>query len=153
MTYMGTKTTRRIGVVANYLSLAGCNLLFYKVAMDPDSSNHYLDYLGIAALVVTMITFGLIHYRSGFWKLTHRSLDQLDEREQQLTHSALRISYGWFTVISLVIILCHAVMYRSGVDFVITVPLAVSLIYLAHTLPSSILAWMEEKAPVEGIGQ
>ena len=52
-------------------------------------------------------------------------------------------------VIVLVIVLAHAVVYRlvPGMDFAISVPLAGSLVYLAHTLPGSVLAWTESEMP------
>jgi hypothetical protein len=141
---------RRIVVVLNYLCLIIMNVCFYFVYLDKDMS-HAVDAVGLGALVLVVLTFIGVHTKTGLWKLTHAKTSALDERELQITHNALNLSYGLFTVISLAIILTHAVLYRllqeSG--FVISVPLAGSLIYLAHTLPGSILAWTEKQMPRE----
>jgi peptidoglycan/LPS O-acetylase OafA/YrhL len=144
------KTRRRIRVVLNYLFLLIMNVCFYLVSEKVDMT-HMVDAVGIGALVLVAITFRRLHKKTGLWKLTHAKTDQLDERQVQITHRALSQSYGWFTVICLVIMLVHAVLYRlvPGLNFVITVPLVGSLIYLAHTLPGSILAWTETEVPGE----
>jgi hypothetical protein len=93
-----------------------------------------------------------LHGKTGLWKLTHARAESLDERELQLTHTALAHSYAWFTVVCLLLVLAHAVMYRllPGAGFFISVPLAGSLIYLAHTLPGAVLAWRERDVPAGG---
>ena len=126
------------------------NVCFYLVSENVDAS-HLVDAVGIGALVLVGITFRRVHKKTGLWKLTHTKTDSLDERQLQITHNALSQSYSWFTVICLVIMLVHAVFYRlvPGLNLVITVPLVGSLIYLAHTLPGSILAWTETEVPGE----
>jgi hypothetical protein len=135
-------------MAANYSLLLIMNLCFYMVIEERDTT-HWVDAVGIASLLAVAITFVRLHGRSGLWRLTHAKTDTLDERQVQVTHLALRHAYGWFTVICLAIMLVHAVLYRlvPGLDLVITVPLAVSLIYLAHTLPGSVLAWTEMEVP------
>ncbi len=144
------RSARRSWIVVNYLALLLMNLLFYVVHHLRDVS-HLVDFFGLFALLVVGLTFIRVHKRTGLWKLTHSSVDALDEREVQLTHMALRRSYAWFTVICLSIVLLHAVLARMipGVDLSITVPLSGSLIYLAHTLPASVLAWTQAEVPGE----
>ena len=144
------KANRRTWVVVNYLCLLIMNVCFYFVFERPDMT-HIVDVIGLAAIVVVVISFFRVHTKTGLWKLTHAKTDTLDERQMQITHAALSSSYGWFAVICLVIMLVHAVLYRliPGLNFVITVPLVGSLIYLAHTLPGSILAWTEAEVPGE----
>ena len=137
-------------MVVNYLCLVMMNVCYYFVWAYKDMT-HVVDVVGIGALVVVGITFIRLHRRTGLWQLTHAKADALDERQLQITHNALRRSYGWFAVICLVIMLAHAVVYRlvPGLDFALSVPLVVSLIYLAHTLPGSVLAWTEAEVPGE----
>lgn len=139
---------RRALVVANYLCLALMNALFY-VAWTRADAGHGVDAAGLAALLVVAATFVPLHWRSGLWRLTHAAGEALDERQLEITHAALRVAYAWFTVVCLLIVLAHAVVYRlaPGLDFAISVPLAVSLIYLAHTLPGAVLAWTEREMP------
>ena len=126
------------------------HIAFYLVSANKNAS-HLIDAVGIACLVVVAITFRTVHWKTGIWKLTHSKSSALDERELSLTHRALSDSYAWFTVICLVIMLAQSVISRLNVciSYTITVPLVVSLIYLAHTLPSSIISWTEADAPRE----
>ena len=136
--------------MVNYLCLLIMNAGFYIVDMNEDAT-HAVDVVGIAAFIVVVITFIPLHAKTGLWKLTHAKTENLDERQVQITHVALSQAYGWFTVICLVIMIGHALLFRFlpflGVG--ITVPLVVSLFYLAHTLPGSILAWTETEVPAE----
>ena len=134
--------------MVNYLCLVIMNVCFYFVWIYRDIT-HAVDAAGIGALIVVVITFILVHWRTGLWQLTHSKSDALDERQLEITHNALKQSYSWFAVICLAIMLTHAVVYRlaPGLDFALSVPLVVSLIYLAHTLPGSVLAWTETEMP------
>lgn len=139
---------RRSLVAVNYLCLVVVNVCFYFAWKYVDIG-HAVDILGIGALFAVAATFFPLHWQSGLWRLTHARTEALDERQLEITHGALRHSYSWFSVIVLVIVLAHAVVYRlvPGMDFAISVPLAGSLIYLAHTLPGSVLAWTETEMP------
>lgn len=148
MTTRDSKAKRRGTVAVNYLSLVITNVCFYFVWVYADVP-HIVDAVGIGALVVVAVTFVLAYWRTGLWQLTHASSDALDERELEITHNAISRSYSWFSVICLVIMMTHAVVYRTipGLDFALSVPLVGSLIYLAHTLPGAVLAWTETKVP------
>ena len=144
------RVRRRSAVVINYSCLALMNVCFYIVYKFRDMT-HLVDVAGIGALVMVGITFARLHAKTGLWKLTHAKADVLDERQLQITHHALGRSYAWFTVVCLTIMMANAVTYRlgPGLDIVLTVPLVASLIYFAHTLPGSVLAWTEMEVPGE----
>jgi hypothetical protein len=148
MKKMASQYIRRWYVFMNYFCLIVLNVFFY-IAYLQSGCSHLVDLIGLSALAVTILTFIRVHLKTGLWRLTHSQSDRLDERELQITHDALSRCYGWFAVICLVIMLTHAVLDRLdwGPDFVITVPLVVSLMYLAHTLPGSFLAWSESEVP------
>lgn len=135
-------------LVLNYLCLLIMNVCFY-FAWTYRDMNHMIDALGIGSLLIVLATFFLLFVRTGLWRLTHTGTNSLDEREIEITHQALRYSYSWFSIVCLVIIFTHAVAYRllPNVDFAISVPLAASLLYLAHTLPGAVLAWREKEMP------
>ncbi|MBU8870588.1 MAG: hypothetical protein KOO60_06980 [Gemmatimonadales bacterium] len=150
MTQQNYRTRRRGLVTANYLSLLIVNVCFVFVYQQRGAS-HLIDAAGITAFIFVIATFIPAHVQSGLWKLTHTATGMLDERELQITHNSLSRAYSGFTVICLAIMMVHAVLYGlvPSLDFVISMPLVSSLIYLAHTLPGSILAWTEREVPGE----
>ena len=126
------------------------NVCFYFVYHFKDMT-HIVDAVGLAAFAVVVFTFVKGHVKSGLWKLTHAGSDKLDERELLVTHNALGYSYGLFTALALALMMANAVLFDfvPEITFVLTVPLVGSLIYLAHTLPGSYLAWTETEVPGE----
>jgi len=136
-----SKPNRRIAVVANY----GCVLLFL-------ASFYVGKYYGwsvevIAGAIVTaataVITFIILHIRTRLWKLVHTKAEKLDERQIQVTRESLRYSYAIFTVVSLLVLMCIALSAGRHDSNLILV--FASLLYLAHTLPSSVMAWTEKE--------
>ena len=95
--------------------------------------------------IAVIATFIPLHVRTGLWRLAHAKVDALDEREMQQNLQSLRHAYLVFAIASLVIILTLVVFGPGGQ----TQQLAVFwiLFYLAHTLPSSILAWTVCRVP------
>jgi len=134
-----SKAKRRIGVIANYASLIILLILFYSA-----------EYLGwnviftigiIAMFTVFLITYIKVQVKTGLWRLVHTKIEKLDEREIQVTHESLRYSYAIFSVICLAIMLIYSVAESGSISVLIVA----GLIYLAHTLPSSVIAWTERK--------
>ena len=136
-----SKPTRRLLVAVNYL----CVVLFLVLY----AVGKYLGWslpvaIALAAVVVILlVSFILAHIKTRLWRLAHTKVENLDERQIQVTHESLRYSYGIFTVISLAILLIIAVI--SGDDDSMLILIFASLLYLAHTLPSSIIAWTERE--------
>jgi len=93
----------------------------------------------IVSLILIIITFIGVHFKTGLWRLVHTKVENLDEREIQVTHESLRYSYSILSVILLLIIFAMALtsVEKDASGMV----LFASVIYLAHTLPSSIIAW------------
>lgn len=137
-----SKPNRRIAVVINY----GCVLLFL-------ASFYIGKYYGwsvevIAGAIVTavtaVITFIILHIRTRLWKLVHTKAEKLDERQIQVTRESLRYSYAIFTVVSLLVLMCIA-LSAGRHDSTNLILVFASLLYLAHTLPSSVMAWTEKE--------
>jgi hypothetical protein len=106
-----------------------------------------LAILGIIAIAVSIYSYVHVHIKTGLWKLVHANPDNLDERQIMVTHESLRFSYGIFSVICLSIFLASELIRQLlsiGSDFPL-IPVIAVLIYLAHTLPSSIIAWCEKE--------
>ena len=136
-----SKPTRRLLIAINYL----CVVLFLVLF----AVGKYLGWslpvaIALAAVVVILlVSFILAHIKTRLWRLAHTKVENLDERQIQITHESLRYSYGIFTVISLAILLIISVI--SGDDDSMLSLIFASLLYLAHTLPSSIIAWTERE--------
>ena len=132
---------RRIWVLINYLSITLLILSFY--------SSKAIGMTGVIiagiifAGLIGIISFMIIHISTGLWKLTHTRSDKLDERQILVTHEALRHSYGIFAIISLLVLLALALL--EGKYNITLIVIFAGLLYLAHTLPSSILAWTEKE--------
>ena len=144
---MDSQTFRQVGVIVNYLSLVFLIMMFYLAEKDGVVTAHLV---GIAvSFMITVITFYIVHKKTGLWRLTHRKIEQLDEREILLTHNALRYSYAIFSILILcsIFILSIPGFIKSFVEldtFRASMRIGfMVLMYLAHTLPASIIAWKE----------
>ena len=126
----------------NYLSILLVLVLFYlgKYA----GWNIPLIIGGGAALVVAIATFVIFHFRTRLWKLVHAPIKELDERELQVTDKALRYAYSIFSIICLLMLAYCFYNLTESRNSAMGALVFFSLIYLAHTLPSSIIAWMEK---------
>ena len=139
---MGSTTSRnqrRFWVVINCTSLIVLLFFFYYVqhtAMDPQWL--IIEVLPVAGLIYSHVK---AYGKTQLWKLSHVPTTQLDEREIQAVYRAVSISYAVFVVVVLIIVYGFAIIDKGPID----VLLAGVLLYLAHILPSSILAWNEKR--------
>lgn len=132
---------RRIGVIINYFCIIIIVLLI-------EGGEKWMGLIApllitgtISALIAGVISFIYVYWRTSLWKLIHSSFDKLDERQIQVIYNSLRYSYSIFAIICLVILYINAVTER-GPGGVIT---AGCLLYFAHILPASIIAWTERE--------
>ena len=134
-----SRPRRRSWVFVNYCSLL-LLLIFWNVLprLDVDDLFRLLSLVLFIPLIA--ISFVIVEVRTGLWMLVHKKPDDLDERELQNVLVALRYAYGIFAVICLVVLFAQAVVLPQEIVFV-DVLLAASLLYFAHSLPASILAW------------
>jgi hypothetical protein len=141
MDMKGSKSQRRAGVVVNFASVV-LFLIIYYAGMNLGWSAVLMAGGVSVTLAIALGSFIVVHVSTGLWKLGHSHIDKLDERQIQVTHEALRYAYATFTVIALVIIGFNAIAGFHG-HYVFDVVLPVTLIYVAHVLPASIIAWRE----------
>jgi len=134
-----SKATRRLGVIVNYIALAVFLVLF--LAMEDHKWDWMIGTGIVLSLAVFTWTFIIIHVKTGLWKFVHTRFDRLDEREAQVNYESLRYAYRIFAVVCLVIIYINAVVEKGHIHVII----AASLLYLAHTLPSAVIAWKERE--------
>lgn len=109
--------------------------------------------LAVAVLLVLVavltVSYQRAFGRTGLWRLTHTPAEDLDEREQHLTRTALATAYRWMAVTTLVaiygIILVHDPMVGTWLAWLkpSALVLPVGLIYIAHTLPAALIGWSE----------
>ena len=133
-----TRSTRRVLVIINNACLAAVFIL-WDVGVK-SGWNEFIAAGAVSAFFIVALTFIILHVRSGLWKLTHANVQKLDEREIHLTHEALRHSYGIFTITCLAIIYFNILADLRSIDVVG----AACMLYLAHTLPGSVIAWKEK---------
>ena len=140
-----SKPTRRVGVLVNYGALVILLALFYIANIN--GITIWLALGGVATFLAIIISFILVHMRTKLWKFTHTNIDDLDERQVYITHESLRNSYGIFSVVCLSLILAAELIreWSAGSLDLPFLPIFAALIYLAHTLPSSIIAWRESE--------
>jgi len=135
-----SRAHRRIGVIVNYCGLFAFVALFHIYT---DHISNVIVLAGmIAALVITIISFIRVHVSTRLWSLVHTKTDKLDEREILVTHESLRYSYSILSVLLLIIIFLLALFWVNKGQIGAVLP--ASLIYFAHTLPSSVIAWNEK---------
>ena len=86
--------------------------------------------------MVWLVSFILTYIRTKAWKQVHRSFKTLDEREAGQIYESLRVAYGIFTVIALVVLFVY-----SLTELQVSIVIFASLLYLAHVLPASLIVW------------
>jgi len=129
---------RKFGLIVNDSALLLLLILYY--IGDFTRFTPAVVTLMALSLLLTVVTFSWVHVKTGLWKLTHAQNDTLDEREIMVSRSAIQSAYAIFTVVSLVFLLLEAVF--GGI---VNAVLVAALIYYAHTLPSTIIAWREKE--------
>jgi hypothetical protein len=136
---------RRIGVLINYAALSF--ILLFGVF---SGSSGWTDAFRLAfwvAVLAVLITFLPLHLRTGLWRLAHARADTLDERELQQNLNSLRYAYLGFSIASLLVLLTLILLEGAGQIQMLIVFWA--LLYLAHTLPSAVLAWRLTRVPAQ----
>ncbi len=133
-----TKHNSRLSVLINYFSIIIILVLFYIVRMGI-LKTVFLAF-EVIPLIAVIISFRHAFVKTGIWKMTHASFKKLDEREVQVVFKATSISYSLFAIAILVIIYIFILSGLGQIDAL----LAVSLLYFAHILPASIIAWNEK---------
>ena len=128
---------RRAGVLINLLSLILFCYLF-EVSLDY-SITTVIIVAKILLLIVLALSFWLTYVRTGIWKQVHLPKHKLDEREVLVIYDALRWSYSIFSIFVLCLIYIFLFLGRN-----IGAVTAAGLIYFAHIIPASILAWKEK---------
>jgi len=140
-----TGTTLRRGVVLNYGGLAAATVVF--LVGEYRGWDLGLATALVAALSVLVATFVTTFVRTGLWRLVHTAVANLDEREVEWTHEALRRSYRVITALTLGVLALLSFLVRFSVDlltfrghFSLGLALLIALAYLVNTLPAAWLA-------------
>jgi len=149
MNKVSSRRAQRAGVVVIYVSALALSAVAcwgeYTVWTAPVS---FLALLLLAALL------GSVHFtliRTGFWRLTHTSVEELDEREVQITHNSLRHAYGLLSRVSFVLVLFMVISVRFSFltlthrgHYSLGLAILILIQIFIHTLPASFLAWTEK---------
>jgi len=136
-----SKSKRRLLAIINYFCLILLVALFY---FGKYHGWNVMIFSGLAVvLIINLATFRILHLKTLLWKQVHSKAEHLDERQMQKTLESVKLSYIIFTIISLLVIFGISLMAGKHDSMIMLI--YVSLLYLAHTLPSSILAWTEKE--------
>jgi len=132
---------RQLAVIINY----GCIVLFLLLFYLGKRAEWSIPILAgmVVMVLIALVSFIILHINTRLWRLVHSRPDNLDERQMMVAHESLRYSYGIFAVISLAVLLVIAVL--GGWWDSLLILIFASLLYLAHTLPASIMAWREKE--------
>lgn len=133
-----TKHSRRLAVLINYFSIIVILALFYIVRLGILKTVFIA--FEIIPLIAILLSFRHAFVKTDLWKMTHASYKKLDEREIQVVFKATSISYSLFAIATLVIIYIFILSGLGQIDAL----LAVCLLYIAHILPGSVIAWNEK---------
>jgi len=143
-----SKSKRRFWVVFNYSSVS----VFIVLVLlgEYTSWNVALSVAAILSFILIVVSFVFLYIRTDLWRLTHTKTENLDEREIQITHQSLRLSYTIFSLISLVILFFIVLSVRYSF-FTLTprghysfgLIILMLLNYLVSTLPAAVIAWTE----------
>ena len=125
---------RKTGVILHYLSIG--YILVLNLLPELIKSSPYFLFSELFALSIIIWGFLVIYLKTGIWRYTHLSLKKLSEEEKQEMNSVIRKAY---TIISIVIVLMLFAVSIFELEMIVVVP--VTLLYLAHILPASIVAW------------
>jgi uncharacterized membrane protein len=136
-----TQSVRRIGILVNYMAIVGVGVLFYFGKYHGWSLPIAAGLLACVAVVA--VGFLFLHARTRRWHFTHKNMEELDEREAQVVLESLRHAYEIFTVTCIVLLFGLGLMAGRN-DSMLTL-ICVCMIYLAHTLPSSVIAWTSRR--------
>ncbi len=132
---------RRTGVLINYFALIMA-LIFFELTKYGIGLSHWAGFTLVGFfLFILILSFVFVYVKSGLWRLTHKKTKNLDEREIQVVTHAIRISYSIFAIVVIILVYLFAILGIGTIDVVI----AASLLYLAHIIPASILAWTEKE--------
>lgn len=141
----------------NYVSL-GLVIVLFCVG-EYGSWNTPLAAGTVASLICFLMSMTRLYLRTGLWKFVHTPMKKLDEREAMVIYESLRRSYALFSVLCLVYICILTITIRFSINIVTSagdasfgIIMANALIYLAHILPASIIAWTEKNGIDEETG-
>jgi len=140
-----TRLARRIDVVLNYSTLIVMLAVFIYITRQ--SITVPIIIIGFIAALFFIISFVNLQVKTKLWKFVHTKIENLDEREIQIIFQSLRYSYTVFAVICLSFFLVYELqkeLVPDGINLPL-MPIIVVLLYLAHTLPASIIAWTEKE--------
>ncbi|UCG61377.1 MAG: hypothetical protein JSV52_13810 [Candidatus Zixiibacteriota bacterium] len=140
-----SRSKRKMWVILNYASLILVIVMFYWA--DQSDLAAPVAIVGLTALILFVISFIVVYARTGLWKFVHTKVEKLDERQMLVTYESLRHSYAVFAVVCLLVFLAAELIVHefSGGYKLALMPVIAALIYLAHVLPASVIAWTERE--------
>jgi hypothetical protein len=134
---------QRAILIINFIALLLFVIAFQITIFFGISVKQGLIISGVFLLIFTL-SFIKVYVKTGLWRFTHTKIRNLDEYQIQVLLQSIRKSYVVFVIVVLLLIYVYALIDKGPINVVI----AAALLYIAHILPSSILAW--KKADTKG---
>lgn len=129
-----TVSQKRLWIVINYSSIVLMLVMFYS----PDimSKNKLLLFLFLIPVASLSISFKTVFWNTGLWKISHdvKTPSEIDHLKR--FYIVTRISYIVFTLLIITLLFVFSITGKK-VDAL----LSACLLYFAHILPASIMAW------------
>ncbi len=140
-----SQSKRKMWVIINYVALVLLLISFY--AADRTGLTALTISGGVIAILAIVVSFIQAYARTGLWRFVHTKVEKLDEREMLVTYESLRHAYGLFAVICLLVFLLAELITKEfgGGYKLALMPVIMALLYLAHVLPASVIAWTERE--------
>jgi len=145
ITAKSTRLSRRLDVVLNYSTLIIMLIALFSLTRQ----NIIIPIIAVGAIAALFFVISYINLfvKTKLWKFVHTKIENLDEREIQVIHRSLRYSYTIFAIVCLSFFMVYELqkeLLSGGIELPL-MPIIAALIYLAHTLPASIIAWTEKE--------
>ena len=128
---------RKLWIIVNYLSIGLLLLIFYNPQIFIYSK--LLLALFLIPIGFLIISFNILYWRTGLWKITHTKSIPEDVDYIRKYYISTRISYILFSILIIALLFYYSISGKR-----IDVLLSACLLYIAHILPASIMTWTQK---------
>jgi hypothetical protein len=138
MREINNRSSRRAGVIITFAFLLLSLILFEESRITGFTIFKIIFNFVLGIIFLTGFIF--TYLKTGIWRFIHQPFEKYDEREIELAGKSLRYSYSIFTVSILIFLLLVSLS-----DFEINIQIVAVLIFMAHLIPASIIAWTQKE--------
>ncbi len=140
---MNTRIFEKVAARRSLIIFNGLTSLLFVISFEFKEFMEGFDPFFIlrgSILVTAILTYLAVFRKRGLWRFVHRDFETMDEREKILAGNAVQKAYSLFAILILIILMVYALSEHSINMIVVSF-----LTYLAHIIPSAVLAWDDYK--------